>query len=470
MLTDDPIARRRLASVVAAMMLFFGVLFVYVTPPYQGPDETAHFARVAMIAGGDLLPGSKDGVKGIALPDSLLRFEKRHAAIQSDLDAKYDYKRLVGEMRAGASLRPKTFTTFVTQSTSPLMYAPSLLGVAAGSLLSAASFAEPDAVNWATMFYFARLGNLFALAIAVAAALVLLPRFHAALAFVALMPMTMFLSASVQYDSMSLIACLGLFVVVVRGTIRKGPLSRRELALLAVSAFFLGHGKIVYLPLLLALVPVALASPRRDGLLAFGVAAGAALLGLAGGLLFPLLSGAPSDLVDQQVAFLLADLANIPGLVWRTLAEMHGYYFRTLFGHFGWLDTAVPPSLLVLTWGVLLLALVNDSRGPVRRVSAATRIAIAAGIVLSLVAIMLALYVIWTPTKPDGVGSPIVIGVQGRYFIPFLPFAMMALSFNLRRIAPKLAAALPDLLPVQLALQAAALAASLLFLLLRYWI
>lgn len=470
MLSEDPVARRRLAAIVAGIMLFFGVLFVYVTPPYQGPDETAHFARIAMIVGGDLLPETKDGVAGVYLPDSLLRFEKRHAEIQSDLDAKYDYKRVVAEIRAGSSLRPKTFTTIVTQATSPLMYAPALVGVATGSLLTAFSFADFEAGSWATLQYFARLGNLFVFALAVAAAMSALPRFHAGLAFVALMPMTMFLSASVQYDSMSLLACLGLFVVVVRCALRGGGFSRRELLLLAVAAFFLGHGKIVYLPLLLALVPIAVRAPRRDGLLAIAVAAAAAFLGLAGSLLFSPLSGQPTALIDQQVAVLLADLSAIPGLIWRTLAEMHGYYFRTLFGHFGWLDTAVPPSLLILVWAALLLAIVNDSRGPVRKVGGWLRLAIGAGIVIAVVGIMLALYIIWTPTKPDGVGSPIVIGVQGRYFIPFLPFAMMAVSFNLRRLAPRLDAGLPSLLPVQLALQAALLAVSLLFLFLRYWV
>lgn len=470
MLSGDAPSRRRLATVVAAMMLFFGVLFVYVTPPYQGPDETAHFARVAMIFGGDLLPATKDGVEGVYLPDSLLRFEKRHAGIASDLDARYDYQRVVDEIRAGSSTRPKTFTTVVTQATSPLMYVPSLAGVAVGSLLTTFSLADFEAGNWATLQYFARLGNLFVFALAVAAALTALPRFHAGLAFVALMPMTMFLSASVQYDSMSLLACLGLFVVIVRWALRGGALGRRELVLLAVAAFLLGHGKIVYLPLLLALVPVALRAPRREAVRAIAVAAGAAILGLAGALVFSPLSGQPAALIDQQVAFLLGDLANIPGLIWRTLAEMHGYYFRTLFGRFGWLDTAVPPSLLILVWGALLLAVFNDSRGPVRPIAGWLRLATVAGIVVSIVGIMLALYIIWTPTKPDGVGSPVVIGVQGRYFIPLLPFAMLAVSFNLRRLAPRLDAGLPDLLPVQLALQAAALAASLLFLLLRYWV
>jgi hypothetical protein len=56
MLSDDIAARRALARSVAMLVLFFGVLFVYVTPPYQAPDEMAHFSRVAMLAMGDLLP------------------------------------------------------------------------------------------------------------------------------------------------------------------------------------------------------------------------------------------------------------------------------------------------------------------------------------------------------------------------------------------------------------------------------
>ena len=470
MLSEDPLARRRLAYTVACLMLFFGVLFVYVTPPYQGPDETAHFHRVAMIVGGDLLPGTRDGKTAAELPKSLLRFAERHADLQSNLKAKYDYRRMVREIGMGASSRPRASTGFPTQATSPLMYAPALAGVAAGTLLSAISFTDQDPGNWATMQYFARLGNLFAVTLAVALALLYLPRFHAAVTFVALMPMTMFLSSSVQYDSMSVIACLGLFVVVVRRTVFRGDFTRRELALLAVSAFLLGHGKIVYLPLLLAIVPAALAVPWRRGIAAVGLAVGAALLGRAGSLVFTPVSGMPGDLVARQLEFLLNDLAGIPGLIWRTLAEMHGFYFRTLFGRFGWLDTAVPPSLLILVWAMFLLALFNDSRGPVRPVGAWTRLAILGGLLISLVGILLSLYVLWTPSETGAIGTPVVIGVQGRYFIPFLPFVAMMLSFNLRRFAWRVAGAIPDLMPLQLTLQAATLAVSLFVLLSRFWL
>ena len=470
MLSCDPLARRRLASTVACLMLFFGVLFVYVTPPYQGPDETAHFHRVAMIVGGDLLPETRDGVTGAPLPKSLLRFAGRHADLESDIEAKYDYKRMVREMGFGASLKPRSFTTSPTQATSPLMYAPALAGVAAGTLLSAVSFTDQDAGNWATMQYFARLGNLFAVTLAVTLALVYLPRFHAAVTFVALMPMTMFLSSSVQYDSMSLIACLALFVVVVRRVVFRGDFTGRELVLLALSAFLLGHGKIVYLPFLLAIVPAALVLPWRRALMVIGLAAVAALLGLAGTLVFTPVSGMPDDLIARQVAFLLDDIAGIPGLIWRTLAEMHGFYFRSLFGRFGWLDTAVPPSLLILVWAMFLLSLFNDSRGPVRPVGGWTRLAILGGLLVSLVGILLSLYVLWTPSKVGAIGTPVVIGVQGRYVIPFLPFAAVLLSFNLRRLAGRVEGAVPDLMPLQLTLQAAALAVSLFILLSRFWI
>lgn len=464
-------ARRRLASVVASLMLFFGILFVYLTPPYQGPDETAHFHRVAMILGGALFPDvSKEGTTGTALPASLLRFADRHARLQSDLDAKYDYKLLIREFGRDASARPRTFTTFPTQATSPLMYAPALAGAAAGALLSAVSFTDQGAGNWATMQSFARLGNLVAVTLAVALALLYLPRFHAAVSFVALMPMTMFLSSTVQYDSMSLIACLGLFVVVVRRAVFKGDFTRRELALLAVAAFLLGHGKIVYLPFLLAIVPAALALPLRRGLGVLGLAAAAALLGLAGTLVFAPVSGLPVDQMDRQVAYLLDHIAGIPGLIWRTLAELHGYYFRSLFGYFGWLDTAVPPSLHAIVWATFLLALFNDSRGPVHPIAGWVRLAILGGLLVSLVGILLSLYVLWTPVRVGAIGTPVVIGVQGRYFIPFLPFAAVLLSFNLRRFAPRAAGAIPDLLPLQLVLQSAALAVSLFILLIRFWI
>jgi uncharacterized membrane protein len=471
MLSEDVMARRRLAGVVAGILLLFGVVFVYVTPPYQGPDEFDHFRRAILISEGTLLPHVEDGVVGVRLPQSLIEFEQRHEYLKREPGEKYSYRQMLGEMAERARTRATTFTAFSTQAASPLLYVPALAGMGAGRLAGALSFADGDeAQNWLTRLHFARLGNLFVFTLAIAAALVAIPRFHAALCFVALLPMSLHLATIVQYDTVSLIALLGVFVVVVRKVTAPVPASRLELGVLLASAFLIGHGKVVYLPLLLVVLTAAWALPRRAAIDLVGLTAIAALLGVASSLLFAPLSNLVPGNLERQAAYLLANPAAIPALIADTFARFHGEYFRGMLGLFGWLDTPLPASLHLLLWAVFLSTVLTDARVHVGGIGLANRLAILLGIAISGLGVLISIYLVWTANYPRGVGAATVTGVQGRYFIPYLPFLAAALSLPVRRFGVSLGRSLPNLLPVQLALQAAVLAAALLFLLLRYWV
>ena len=471
MLSVDVMARRRLAGVVAGIMLFFGILFVYATPPYQGPDEFDHFRRAMLVAGGTLLPHVEDGVTGVRLPQSLVDFEARHEYLKREPGEKYGYGQLLEEMGERARTRATAFASFSTQAASPLLYLPALAGLAAGRVAAALSFADGDgAQNWLARLQFARLGNLFVFTLAVAAALVAIPRFHAAISFVALLPMSMHLATIVHYDTTVLIALLGVFVVVVRKITVPRPATRLEYGVLLASAFLVGHGKVVYLPLLLVVLTAAWALPRRAAIDLVGLTVLAALAGVASSLLFAPLSNLPPGNLERQAAYLLANAGNIPALVADTFARFHGEYFEGMLGLFGWLDTRLPASLHLLLWGVFGLAILADARTNVGGIGLRNRLALLVGVAVSILGVLLSIYLVWTANYPRGVGAATVGGVQGRYFIPCLPFIAAAVSLPIRRFGLKLGRTLPDLLPVQLVLQAAALAAALLFLLLRYWV
>ena len=121
-------------------------------------------------------------------------------------------------------------------------------------------------------------------------------------------------------------------------------------------------------------------------------------------------------LPSLQLRLLLGHPWRVPLLVVRTLAANEGLIGRSFIGQLGWLDVGLPSAYRDAAWACLGLALWTCVRrtgeagdGPSPRVLAGTLVA-ATG---AIAGVGLAQYMTWTV-----VGSPVVEGIQGRYFLP----------------------------------------------------
>jgi len=117
---------------------------------------------------------------------------------------------------------------------------------------------------------------------------------------------------------------------------------------------------------------------------------------------------------------LKADPTRAVTLVTHSLAQ-NPWFWRQMIGVLGWLTIVLPSWMYSLWTGVLALvalALLVEA-GPEPR----PKLAVAGllGVGLSAWAIMLAQYLGWTE-----VGATLIDGVQGRYFLPLLPFLAVA--------------------------------------------
>ncbi|MBF9196439.1 DUF2142 domain-containing protein [Microvirga terrestris] len=118
----------------------------------------------------------------------------------------------------------------------------------------------------------------------------------------------------------------------------------------------------------------------------------------------------PSD----QLAFLLSHPLEIPGIAFSTLYRLSYAYLKQMIGVLGWLDAPLPQGVyLILYFGLATtLAMEGLSLKPLLRWT------FLVGLAASAAMIFVSLYLIWTPLGSLG---PIE-GVQGRYFLPLLPF------------------------------------------------
>jgi uncharacterized membrane protein len=400
--------------------LLFGGAFAVLTPPFQAPDEPAHFARAYRVSEGhlDLIP--RPGRTRERLPESIRRLTTELAA---DLPFHAERKIAPGTIRAAFALplapdrRALVFFPNGLQYTF-LPYVPQALGIAAGRLCGAPPLA---------LLYLARLMNLVCGLLAVAFAVRRLPAFAWLAALVALTPMALFLFGSASGDPTTIAASFLLVSSVARlawGT--EGEARWGDLALLTASSMVLCASKPPYLPLALlaGIVPAARfpAGRRVRFLLAHGISS----LAMAAWAIFSSRSvgtirinaGVDSgrqihDALLHPVRFLMMVAADYAVQAPRYLAE--------LVGQLGWLDTNLPKPFLSVYLAVLLALVFLDTGGRID-VRPWQRGLAAAATLAAMTLVSASQYAIWT-----AYGEDFIEGIQGRYYIPLVLVAAWAL-------------------------------------------
>ena len=426
----ESLAPRRAFAVLAPL---FGLLYVLATPPFQSPDEPQHFYRAYQISelgfiGRKSADTPEPGAGGV-LPRSL--------KVVADLvmaDVPHNIRRYVDPEAVKAALRiplqpdDREFLEFSTDVLySPVPYAPQAAAIGLGRL-----FHAPPLV----LLYLARVFNLAAWLLLVAAALRLTPVFRWVFLVLALAPMSIAQAASASADALTNGAAYLLIAAVFEAVFAPGAvLDRARLLRLAALTLAVALSKPVYalLPFLVLLVPAArYEAPKKLRVAAaaipfLGGAAAAAWSAAVSSLSVPLRSGVSSS---GQIHFILAHPGRFLSAIRAMVAAHFGDHVHEFVGQLGWLDVALPAALILLFLVVLALAALADKNEKieVRWPPRALGLIITA---VSAAAIVTAIYIVWNP-----VGAAGIEGVQGRYFIPFGP--LILLLFYNRKIPPLL--------------------------------
>jgi uncharacterized membrane protein len=405
--------------------LLFGLAFLVVTPPFQAPDEPAHFYRSYSISEGDL-SGRRYGEGnaagwGAMLPASLWELDTE---LRGDLPGRPELKiRPATILRAFHVPLSEERRVFIDYRTSAQLsfvpYLPQAAGIAIARALGAPALA---------LLYVARLVNLLVATALTFAALRRLPAYPWLLTLVALTPMTLFLRASLSADAFTIAVALLLAATAARLAWGEDqPGTWKDVALLTACAAALCLTKPVYMPLagLAFLIPASrLPGGRRIPALVpyVGVTAIAFALAVAigGAMDLPLRLDQVVDR-ERQIQDAFADPARVAWILVRDSLQQSDRYLAQMVGQLGWLDVNLPKPFL---WGSLLLlgllALCDVRREVVVRPSQRAVLALIA--VSTVVLVSAAQYATWTPYGADHLE-----GVQGRYYLPLAPAAVWLL-------------------------------------------
>jgi len=404
------------------LYLFFvvpAILFqVFFTPPFQTPDAPNNFNRACQIASGRLI-GERIGLQsgGYLNPD-IYAVE----ALFDYMAFNFDKKLTTDVMREADAFTWEhentnglIFHEFANTAVyAPIGYIPQSLGIDIGQWMGL------------SIIHTYRLALMLVALCAIFItflALKLNSRITPVIFVAGSLPMVTCLFGGIETDALIISVGFLLSAFIVRG-IEQPEYHTNNLRVASLLILFLAWQKPPYLGLLALLFMPGFKVANTYGLLKRAVAALLIIAVVAGWLMY----AKATTMTDinpyhQSMASHLTYMTHHPvmflDLLFRTVVAKSFGYYRTLVGVLGWLDAPLPRVCLYLAG----IALFLSARSVVLKLGAVDWLLLFSAVFFSVTMIFVVLYASWSP-----VVSETIEGVQGRYFLPLLPLAIMAIT------------------------------------------
>lgn len=408
-----------LPLIFAPFVLFSILASVFLTPPFQVPDENAHFQRAIQVSQG----GVRGVMFGVQAGGFLPRNLQKIIHVFDDIPFRPENKATPARIDAMTSVgwdKSFVFHGFPNTVTyGPIAYAPGALGVVVGRMLR---------MSIIQTVYISRLANGLVFLALTTSAVALCRRGGLFLAVVLSLPMTVFLAGSISEDG----------IVIGVSALIASLLTRHQRSIAwnwkIWASLGMGFGIVAMAkpPLLaLSLISCFLVDRRefRTALLcpitATALTFGWLLWGVAP-VKVQLMAG--SEFSDAgQVRYVVTHPLAFVFLLANTIQAYGDAYRSQFIGVLGWLDAPFPSWFYRAAKNILLVSFLFAFLVPRGNATpkeffcgAARRTGVAASVLLSAIGIFFSLYVVWTK-----VGAPVAEGVQGRYFLPGACFLVL---------------------------------------------
>ena len=407
-----------------------GLLCLVFIPPNSTPDFCMHYYRAYEISEGHLFSAPMPGETYWEFPENV-----PPAYFQLNPELSYVFE------NAGLTVDPETMTaqniSFMAVYT-PLPYLPSVVGLLV---------AKPFTMNTWALIYASRISSFLICGALLFVIVRATPAAKPVIALTALLPLCVEIGAAQPSDITTMCALFGLFAYVF--WLRAGA-RRVSLVVLTVLLLVVALVKVVYLPVCLLALLVPKESFPRPGkvviLVVLAVVCAAASLLWVRAVSVFLIESNPGVDSAAQVQGMLNDPLGFVAVLGRTIVVRWRYWLLELFGgSLNALNVVVPTPVpvamaLVFAFACVRSCLWNGLDGgtalaadgspggnepsacPSACVRGWERVLLLFIFLVVFLLTLTSLYVQWTPVAND-----IVVGFQGRYLAPILPFLVLAL-------------------------------------------
>ena len=401
----------------------FGFLFVFLVPPIQVYDERVHFFQAYAVSNLDFIQDKHEYNGkyhyGSELPRSVyVAGEVFIANTAGHAETKFDkhlYRVFIKQPLEPSIIESRESGT----GYSPVVYIPQAIGITVGKIFNSSPL---------IMIWLGRFMSLLVWLAVIYLAIKIIPFGKWAMAILALNPMAVFLSASLSADVITTSLSFLFFSLVASAFISTKVLTKKRLiTMLAVLALLsLTKPTAVLFGILLFAIPIKRFGKKLTYVL---VSIGGIIGSVAIVLIWSHLTADANELTSQaqSVGRVVNPSLQLSGILHDPL-----HYIKTLFinyvvvppgyegdhvlastvGALGWGETHIPLWTVLLYGVMVFLALLSTLREKVN-INKFQKITLISVLIVFIVANITAMYLYFT-----GVGKDVIVGVQGRYFIP----------------------------------------------------
>ena len=418
------VLKKSIEKIYLAAGLFLGLTFMLVIPPNGAADENNHYYKCFDFAnvfwGKELVEDSK--YHYLRDCDANLNLDK---VISLD---DYLYIEEIFWDRADSSELKQVYVDDVTYENKDLIYyIPAILGIILGRLLGMGGIGT---------YMVARLFLFGTYMFITYWALKKIPVFKREFTVLLLMPSVISRVASVTYDTL-LMACIFWFISNVIYYMKKQTvITIKDAILMIIAGIGLTVGKGgAYIPflLLMFLIPKKCFGERIKYPLVVAVSIGISFLAycLCNFSLFADVIGSASSIENdllwtEEEGYTIKYILTHPKqsiivLVNTFMRFGYKWFGETIGDGYGWLQVYVSPFLIVAY--TILIIFSTISREDEEIFTGKQRVFMGIVAILSCILVVLSMWIFWTPLSYE-----LIVGVQGRYFIPMLILIVAAIK------------------------------------------
>lgn len=433
-------------SIFLFLAVVFGLFFAFTLPPFQVPDEAAHMFRAYQLSKFDFtvetqnnvygnyqLPSPDNAVGGTYLPSSFDSVQMKFAHLRFHPERRTSKKEI--QDAAAIQLEPEKvkFTEMTAGNYSHFSYLPQLPAIYVGRLLN---------LNVLSIFY---LGRIFALAFYIFCvwySIRIIPFGKNVFLALGLIPMSLSLAGSYSGDCVAIsFAFLAVSLSLYLSSQTKINLKDTRLILLMTIVSLYGVLKPIYFPfiLLILLITPKSFTVKKEYYMMLAITFVGALLFTLGWRQISIINTIPNpDIVAKEIiqtpSYQFHLILNNPLILFDILSETlkakSTFYYNSLIGILGYLDTRLPKWIYDGYYLLMILVVFLDYNKSYI-FSIYHRVFI---LVLSLGMFLLTIFTMFIMDGIESKDTLVAQGVQGRYFIPilimFLPVLYGLLPFK----------------------------------------
>lgn len=413
--------------------LIFGILFIFLTPPFQSPDEDSHFKKSYQVSKGNLYSTEKNGKLGNYFPKEMLNYIDNKLTYIGNRDKKYSFTEMVNDQYSKMNYDEVKFNNYSTNSIIPVVYTAPAIGILFSKIC--AKIFGLEMVSTSYMLYFARLFTLFVSIIITAFAIKITPIMKKTFVVVSLIPMTVYLSSMVTYDNVLSSLVLLALAIILDITYKSKSMSKKQIITLSIIGTILLNVKTIYFFIFLLMLAIPYKKFNgKDKKIKTAIIIIGLILGFTFLLKLPQFfintTSASNSLVNKQLNFVLKHPFKYLEILLINIKNQRFFQLSSMIGLFGLIDTYCPMPIIFMAYINLILIALSEGSTEKIKVSKWLKILSIIYVVIDIIAIFSALYITWTPMIIGKVGTNDITGVQGRYFIPLIMPLLLVFSNN----------------------------------------